>query len=40
LIKNIAKLGEKKVEFELKYSAIYRIWQKEKTLEISVFLMY
>ena len=23
---------EKKVEFELKYSAIYRIWQKEKTL--------
>ena len=30
----------KKVEFELKYSAIYRIWQKEKTLEISVFLLY
>ena len=33
-------LISKKVEFELKYSAIYRIWQKEKTLEISVFLMY
>jgi len=26
------KKVEKKVEFGLKYSAIYRIWQKEKTL--------
>ena len=34
------KKVEKKVEFELKYSAIYCIWPKEKTLEISVFLMY
>jgi len=30
----------KKLEFELKYSAIVRIWQKEKTLKISVFLLY
>ena len=36
----LSKKVEKKVEFELKYSAIYRIWQKEKTLKISVFLMY
>ena len=36
----LSKKGREKVEFELKYSAIYRIWQKEKTLEISVFLMY
>ena len=34
------KKVEKKVEFELKYSAINCNWQKEKTLEISVFLMY
>ena len=33
-------LISKKVEFELKYSAIYCILQKEKTLEISVFLLY
>ena len=31
---------DKKVEFELKYSAINCNWQKEKTLEISVFLLY
>ena len=36
----LRKKVEKKVEFELKYSALYRIWQKEKTLEISVFLLY
>lgn len=34
------KKVEKKVEFELKYSAINCNWQKEKTLEISVFLLY
>lgn len=34
------KKVEKKVEIELKYSSIYRVWQKEKTLEISVFLLY
>ena len=36
----IKKKVEQKVEFELKYSAIYCILQKEKTLEISVFLLY
>ena len=36
----ISKKVVKKVVFELKYSAIVRIWQKEKTLEISVFLLY
>ena len=36
----LTKKVEKKVEFELKYNAIYCILQKEKTLEISVFLMY
>ena len=33
--KSIKKKVEKKVEIELKYSSIYRIWQKEKTLEIN-----
>ena len=36
----LRKKVEKKVEFELKYNAIYCILQKEKTLEISVFLFY